>query len=99
MAAGRPVDGPVNSAAASALGASRIGDLPFAILQRHPVQSVLVSDAELLAARDLLWDQFRIAVEPAAAVPFAAWLAGGVPGHLPCLVICGANTDWFPDHA
>jgi threonine dehydratase len=99
LAAGRPVDSPVDSVAASALGASRIGELPFAILQRHNVQSVLVSDAELLAARDLLWEQFRIAVEPAAAVPFAAWLAGRVPGQLPCVVICGANTDWFPDQA
>lgn len=99
LAAGRPVDGPVDSVAASALGASRIGELPFAILRRSPVQSVLVSDAELLAARDLLWEQFRIAAEPAAAVPFAAWLAGRVPGQLPCVVICGANTDWSPDRA
>jgi threonine dehydratase len=99
LAAGRPVDGQVDSVAGSALGASRIGDLPFAILQRQPVQSVLVSDAELLAARDLLWEEFRIAVEPAAAVPFAAWLAGRVPGQLPCVVVCGANTDWFPDQA
>ena len=97
LAAGRPVDGPVNSVAASALGATRIGDLPFAILQRHHVQSVLVSDDELLAARDLLWDEFRVAAEPAAAAPFAAWLADRVPGQLPCVVICGANTDWFPD--
>jgi threonine dehydratase len=59
---------------------------------------VLVSDAEMLAARDLLWEQFRIAAEPAAAVPFAAWLAGRVPGQLPCVIVCGANTDWYPDH-
>ena len=31
-------------------------------------------------------------VEPAAAVPFAAWLAGRVPGERACLVLCGANT-------
>lgn len=98
LAANRPVDSAVNSVAASALGATRIGELPFAILQRRPVRSVLVSDAELLAARDLLWEQFRVAAEPAAAVPFAAWLAGRVPGQLPCVVICGANTDWSPDH-
>ena len=95
---GRPVDSSVDSVAASALGASQVGDLPFAILQRHPVCSLLVSDAELLAARDLLWEQFRLAVEPGGAVPFAAWLAGRVPGRLPCLVICGANTDWSPEH-
>ncbi|PZG01736.1 serine/threonine dehydratase [Micromonospora deserti] len=98
LTAGRPVDCQVNSAAASALGATRIGELPFAILQQRPADSVLVTDAELLAARDLLWEHFRIAAEPAAAVPFAAWLAGRVSGRLPCVVICGANTDWTPTH-
>jgi threonine dehydratase len=94
LAAGRPVDTPVGSVAASALGASRIGELPFAILRS--VTSVLVPDAEILAARDRLWEEFRLAVEPAGAVPFAAWLAGHVPGDLPCLILCGANTDWLP---
>ena len=46
---------------------------------------------ELLAAQDRLWEEFRLAVEPAAAVPFAAWLAGRVPGECACLVLCGAN--------
>src|SRR5262249_50866683 len=53
LAAGQPVDTAISSVTASALGASRVGELPFAIIQRHPVRSVLVSDAELLAARDL----------------------------------------------
>jgi threonine dehydratase len=97
LAAGRPVNGEVRSVAASALGATRVGELPFAILHRAPVESVLVSDKELLTARDLLWDHFRLAVEPAAAAPFAAWRAGRVGGDLPCLIICGANTDWSPE--
>jgi threonine dehydratase len=97
LAAGRPVDSPVDSVAASALGATRVGEVPFGVLSTRPVRSVLVSDAELLAARDRLWDEFRLAVEPAAAVPFAAWLAGRVPGELPCVVLCGANTDWLPE--
>lgn len=93
-AAGRPVDTRVDSIAASALGATRVGELPFELLR--PATSVLVSDEETLAARDRLWEEFRIAVEPAGAVPFAAWLAGRVRGELPCLVLCGANTDWTP---
>lgn len=93
LAAGEPVDAEVDSVAASALGATRVGDLPFAILTAAPVVSLLVTDEELLAARDRLWDEFRLLVEPAAAVPFAAWLAGRVPGELPCIVLCGANTD------
>jgi len=94
--AGEPVDGPVESVAASALGATRLGDLPFSVLSSAPVTSLLVTDEELLAARDRLWEEFRLAVEPAAAVPFAAFLTGNVPGEVPCVVLCGANTDWTP---
>ena len=94
--AGEPVDAEVVSVAASALGATRVGEVPFEILSTYPVTSVLVSDTEILSARDRLWEEFRLAVEPAAAVPFAAWLAGQVPGELACVVLCGANTDWTP---
>jgi threonine dehydratase len=94
LAAGQPVDSVVESIASSALGATRVGALPFALLRS--ATSVLVSDAEILAARDRLWEEFRLAVEPAGAVPFAAWLNGQIPGDLPCLILCGANTDWTP---
>ena len=95
-AAGHPVESAVDSVAASALGANKTSELNFAILNTDAVTSVLVSEDELLAARDLLWSEFRLAVEPAAAVPFAAWLAGRVPGDLPCIVLCGANAEWTP---
>jgi threonine dehydratase len=94
LAAGEPVDSPVDSVAASATGASRVGAVPFGVLTEHGALSVLVSDEQILDARDLLWEECRIAVEPAAALPLAAWRAGLVPGDLPCLVICGANADW-----
>jgi threonine dehydratase len=96
LAAGHPLDAPVDSVAASALGATRVGEVPFAVLARAGatgagVTSVLVTDAEIVAAQDRLWEEFRLAVEPAAAAPFAAWLAGRVPGERACLVLCGAN--------
>jgi threonine dehydratase len=94
--AGHPVESAVDSVAASALGANRTEELNLAILDTDAVTSVLVTDEELLAARDLLWSEFRLAVEPGAAVPFAAWLAGRVPGDLACVILCGANTDWTP---
>lgn len=94
FAAGEPVDSPVSSVSASALGATRIGRIPFAVLEKTPPALALVDDAATLAARDRLWDEFRLAVEPAGAVPFAAWLAGDVPGEHPCLVVCGANAPW-----
>lgn len=94
LAEGRPVDVPVSGVAASALGATSVGELPFDILRS--ATSVLVSDEAILSARDRLWEEFRLAVEPAGAVPLAALLAGHVPGELPCLILCGANTDWTP---
>lgn len=96
LAAGHPVDSPVDSVASSALGATRVGETPFTVLNTRPPYLALVSDPQILAARDLLWDEFRIAAEPAAAAPFAAWLAGEVHGELPCLVVCGANSAWVP---
>jgi threonine dehydratase len=94
--AGMPVEVGADSVAASALGASRVGDLALAAYRAHPVGLALVSDQEILGARDRLWEEFRLAVEPAAATVFAAWLAGRVPGESPCLLLSGANADWVP---
>jgi threonine dehydratase len=96
LLAGHPVESGVRSVAASALGANRVGETNLELLRSPRVRSELVTDEQLLAARDRLWEEFRLAVEPGAAVPFAAFLAGRVPGDLPCLIVCGANTDWLP---
>jgi threonine dehydratase len=97
LEAGTPVDVEIDSVAASALGATRVGTIPFALLKDPLVTSLLVSDDEILAARDRLWTDFRLAVEPAAATGFAAFLAGHIDADLPALVLCGANTTWTPD--
>ena len=94
--AGEPVDVEADSVAASALGASRIGGLALAAYRANPVGLALVSDKEIIAARDRLWEEYRLAVEPAAATVFAAWLAGQVPGTRPCLLLSGANASWTP---
>jgi len=96
LKAGAPVDSEVDSVAADALGATRAGELPLEILRQHHVSSVLVSDEDVLAARDRLWADFRLAVEPAGAAAFAAFVSGDVPGELPCVVLCGANSEWQP---
>jgi threonine dehydratase len=94
--AGGPVDVGAESVAASALGAGRAGRLALAAYRTGTVRLAMVSDKEILAARDRLWEDYRLAVEPAAATVFAAWLAGQVPGDYPCLVLSGANADWTP---
>jgi len=91
--AGGPVDVGADSVAASA---SRVGGLALAAYRANPVGLALVSDKEIIAARDRLWEEFRLAVEPAAATVFAAWLSGQVPGARPCLVLSGANATWTP---
>lgn len=96
LAAGSPVDSEVRSVAADALGATVAGSVSLEILQQHQVTSLLVSDEDILAARDRLWEEFRIAVEPAGAAAFAAFLKGEVPGELPCVILCGANSEWQP---
>lgn len=94
--AGMPVDVGADSVAASALGAARIGDLALAAYRANPVSLAMVSDEAIVAARDRLWEEFRLAVEPAAATVFAAWLSGQVPGESPCLLLSGANAGWTP---
>jgi threonine dehydratase len=96
LEAGRPVDVEVQSITASALGARRTGELNLAIAQRAVDRVVLVDDAAILAARNLLWDRCRLAVEAAAATGLAALLAGVVDAEEPCVVLCGANSEWLP---
>jgi threonine dehydratase len=55
-----------------------------------------VSDEDIVAARRLLWTDWRIAVEPGAAAAFAALTSKAyVPaeGERVAVVLCGANTD------
>jgi threonine dehydratase len=96
LAAGEPVDVSVASVAASSLGARRTAALNLAIAQDAVDSVALVSDADILAARDLLWDELRLAVEPGAAAGLAGLLAGAVTADEPCVVLCGANAAWHP---
>jgi len=96
LRAGRPVTVEVGGVAADALGASRIGDLGFAAARASGVQSVLVDDDAISAARRALWDDLRIAAEPAGATALAALRTGAyVPreGETVCVVVCGGNAD------
>lgn len=95
LAAGEPVDVPVSGVAADSLGATRLGAIAWSVASRTGVRSVLVDDADVVAARRLLWEQHRLVVEHGAACVVAALLSGGyVPasGERVAAVLCGANT-------
>ena len=96
VAHGAPTDVAVSGVAADALGATRLGDHPWAALQAVSATSVVVSDDAVVAARRRLWEWLRIVVEPAAAAPVAALMSGAwrprAAGDRIGIVLCGANT-------
>jgi len=93
-AAGEPVDVAVSGVAADSLGAKRIGGIAWQITQRHVKESQLLPDDAIREAQLHLWQQYKLAVEPAAALPYAALQRSPKDfGARVCLVICGANLD------
>jgi threonine dehydratase len=95
-AAGQPVDVAVSGLAADSLGARRIGDIAWAVSQRHIAGVHLLSDEAIARAQQRMWSQWRLAVEPAAALPLAALWEGVVrpaASEKVCVIVCGANVD------
>jgi threonine dehydratase len=96
LAASEPVDVAVSGVAADSLGARRVGDIGFSVAVRAGVASVLVSDADIVTARSLLWNEYRVMVEHGAAAAYAALTSGAyVPAadETVAVILCGANTD------
>ncbi|MEX2980449.1 serine/threonine dehydratase [Streptomyces sp. C36] len=95
LEAGRVVDVEVDSVASDALGARRVSRDALAAAQGDGVRCVLVPDAEIVRARQELWDDRRLAVEHAGATALAALGTAYVPadGERVAVVVCGANTD------
>lgn len=94
--AGQPVDVVVDSVAADSLGARRTSAMALHWAQQGHTQSVLVSDTDIVNARQMVWDHRRLAVEYGAATALAALLTGAytpTPGERVVVVLCGANTD------
>ncbi|CAN5556396.1 threonine/serine dehydratase [soil metagenome] len=94
--AGQPVDVAVGGIAADSLGARRIGSLAWDVTQAQVRDALLLSDESIRAAQLWLWQELKLAVEPAAALPLAALHSRRyVPrtDENVCLIICGANVD------
>jgi len=94
--AGQPVDVAVSGLAADSLGAQRIGHLAWEATEAHVRDALLLTDESIRAAQLWLWNELKLAVEPAAALPLAALHSGRyVPraDEKVCLIICGANVD------
>jgi threonine dehydratase len=72
-----------------------LSERTFAVLRTHADGIVTVSEAEIVAAMRLLMGRLNLVVEPSAAVPFAALLAGRLPvaGKRVGIVLTGGNVD------
>lgn len=96
LAAGEPVDVPVQSIAADSLGARRASRMAVDLARGGQVRSVLVTDEAIVEARRRLWDEHRVVVEYGGAAAYAALLSGAYrpeDGEHVVIVLCGANTD------
>lgn len=92
---GGPTKVEVGGVAASALGASSIGEHAW-YANRWIDESILTDDDRIVEAQRWLWRNVRLAVEPAAAVTVAALMSGeyrpGEGEHVVAM-ISGGNID------
>ena len=91
---GAPIDVEVSGIAVNALGAKKIGQICFDLAVQTGMQSVLVSDAAIQKAQNLLWRTHRQLVEPAGATALAALIGGAYKPEKDekvAVLVCGAN--------
>ena len=70
--------------------------IAWEVTQEHVADSLLLPDAAIREAQLALWKEFKLAVEPAAALGLAALQTGAyrpAADEKVCLVLCGANLD------
>jgi threonine dehydratase len=92
--AGQPVDVHVSGIAADSLGAKRIGAIAWDVTQRWVKDSWLLPDEAIRAGQLLLWKEFKLGLEPAAALGVAALQKPELRGaRRVCIILCGANLD------
>lgn len=92
---GGPVRVDVGGVAASSLGAESIGDHAW-YASKWVRDSVLMADEAIVGAQRWIWDNARLAVEPAAATTVAALASGAYqpePGEHVIALISGGNVD------
>jgi threonine dehydratase len=96
FAAGRPMAIEAVRTIADSLGAPHAAPYSFALCQRFVDDLVLVDDDMLRGAMALLFQEVKLAVEPAGAAATAALLGPlrqRLAGQRVGVVVCGANVD------
>ncbi|MCY4566610.1 MAG: pyridoxal-phosphate dependent enzyme [Gammaproteobacteria bacterium] len=80
---------------ADSLAPPMTGPIPYGLCRAHLDRLVLVSDAEMVAAMQLIFRGLKLAVEPACAATTAALvqLADELAGKQVGIILCGSNID------
>ncbi|MGA0541851.1 beta-hydroxyaspartate dehydratase BhcB [Neotabrizicola sp. VNH66] len=70
-------------------------DLTWHFVRNHVTDILTVSEAEIVAAMDLIWKRLKIVMEPSSAVPFAAVLKNRnvFAGQRVGVIVTGGNVD------
>jgi threonine dehydratase len=94
--AGRPESAGRIDTVADGLAAPFAGELSQAVIGHYVDDVILVSDAEILSALQLILDRAKVLVEPAGAASTAGLLSGKTgarPGSRTVVVLSGGNVD------
>ena len=96
MEVGRPEDLEYVDVFCDGTAVRRAGDVTFQVCREVVDEYVQVSNEEVCAAMQFLWEKKRVIPEPAGAMGLAAWLRHGIaaPGKKILCVLCGANMDF-----
>jgi threonine dehydratase len=74
---------------------TNVGRPNFAIIQRYVDDILTVSEDAIISAMRTIWETMKIVVEPSAAVPYAAIMAGklDITGKRVGIILTGGNVD------
>jgi threonine dehydratase len=72
-----------------------LSERTFALMQRYVSRIVRVSEQDIVRAMRLVYEELKVVIEPSAAVPMAAILAGriDVRGRSTGIILTGGNVD------
>ncbi|MFB2553194.1 threonine ammonia-lyase [Ensifer soli] len=96
FAAGHVVRLPQVTTRVATMACGRTDARIYETARRHVDEIVLIEDADMQRAADLLWFEFGIAADLSGAASLAALMAGAVmpePGARIAGLVCGAGTD------
>jgi threonine dehydratase len=72
-----------------------LGDLTFAVIQKHVNRIVTVSESAIVDSMRLVWERMKIIIEPSAAVPVGVLLEKKInlSGKKVGVILSGGNAD------